>query len=157
LSDLTHFIRIIKTLQELSFRERYGVNVASIERGRSTIIVPGGQERLFPFDKVTLVGTDEQLKLLKPVLEPAQSQLPALHPEVTLSQLTVDDKFPFLGMSIRDSRIRERTHGLIVGLERDGQRILNPDPATVFRRGDIVWLSGERSLIRSVNREEELI
>jgi CPA2 family monovalent cation:H+ antiporter-2 len=69
----------------------------------------------------------------------------------------VDDKFPFLGMSIRDSRIRERTHGLIVGLERDGQRILNPDPATVFRKGDIVWLSGERSLIRSVNREEELI
>ncbi len=146
-----------KTLQELSFRERYGVNVASIERGRSTIIVPGGQERLFPFDKVTLVGTDEQLKLLKPVLEPSQSQLPALHPEVTLRQLTVDEKFPFLGMSIRDSRIRERTHGLIVGLERDGQRMLNPDPATVFRKGDIVWLSGERNLIRSVNREEEVL
>jgi CPA2 family monovalent cation:H+ antiporter-2 len=144
-----------RTLHELAFRERYGVNVARIERGRSTIIAPRGTERIFPFDKVTVVGTDEQLKLLKPVLEPPLSQLPATHPEVTLKQLVVDDKFPFLGMSIRESRIRENTNGLIVGIERNGERILNPDPAAVFQRGDIVWLSGDKRLIRTVSQEEE--
>jgi CPA2 family monovalent cation:H+ antiporter-2 len=143
-----------RTLHELAFRERYGVNVARIERGRSTIIAPRGTERIFPFDKVTVVGTDEQLKLLKPVLEPPQSQLPATHPEVTLKQLVVDEKFPFIGMSIRDSRIRENTNGLIVGIERNGERILNPDPAAVFQRGDIVWLSGDKKLVRSVSEEE---
>jgi CPA2 family monovalent cation:H+ antiporter-2 len=91
--------------------------------------------------------------LLKPVLEPPQSQLPALHPEVTLKQLVVDEKFPFLGMSIRASNIREKTSGLIVGIERNGQRILNPDPGTLFQKGDIVWLSGDRELVRAVGME----
>ncbi|MBD0258531.1 MAG: cation:proton antiporter, partial [Cytophagales bacterium] len=142
-----------QTLQELAFRERYGVNVARIERGRNTIVAPKGLERIFPFDKITVVGTDEQLRLLKPVLEPPQSQLPALHPEVTLKQLVVDEKFPFLGMSIRASNIREKTSGLIVGIERNGQRILNPDPGTLFQQGDIVWLSGDRELVRAVGQE----
>jgi hypothetical protein len=70
-----------KTLQELAFRERHGVNVVRIERGRNTIVAPKGMEQMFPFDKITVVGTDEQLRLLKPVLEPPQSQLPAMHPE----------------------------------------------------------------------------
>jgi CPA2 family monovalent cation:H+ antiporter-2 len=142
-----------KTLQELAFRERHGVNVARIERGRNTIVAPKGTERVFPFDKITVVGTDEQLRLLKPVLEPPQSQLPAMHPEVTLKQLVIDDKFPFLGMSIRVSGIREKTSGLIIGIERNGQRMLNPDPGTVFQKGDIVWLSGDRELVRAVGKE----
>jgi CPA2 family monovalent cation:H+ antiporter-2 len=142
-----------KTLQELAFRERYGVNVARIERGRNTIVAPKGTERIFPFDKITVVGTDEQLRLLKPVLEPPQSQFPAMHPEVTLKQLVIDEKFPFLGMSIRVSGIREKTSGLIIGIERNGQRMLNPDPGTVFQQGDIVWLSGDRELVRAVGNE----
>ncbi len=142
-----------KTLQELAFRERYGVNVARIERGRNTIVAPKGTERLFPFDKITVVGTDEQLRLLKPVLEPPQSQFPAIHPEVTLKQLVVDDRFPFLAMTIRDSGIREKTSGLIIGIERNGQRMLNPDPGTVFHKGDIVWLSGDRELVQAVGKE----
>jgi monovalent cation:H+ antiporter-2, CPA2 family len=67
----------------------------------------------------------------------------------------VDDKFPFLGMSIRESNIRDKTHGLIIGIERNGKRILNPDPVTVFEKGDLVWLSGDKQLIRSVEQSTE--
>jgi len=73
-------------------------------------------------------------------------------PVIALKQLLVDEKFPFLGQSIRTSRIREKTHGLIVGIERNGQRIVNPDPGTVFQKGDVVWLSGEKKLIEHVEQ-----
>ncbi|WP_232065147.1 cation:proton antiporter regulatory subunit [Rhodocytophaga rosea] len=58
-------------------------------------------------------------------------------------------------MSIRNSDIRNKTHGLIVGIERNGNRMLNPDPATVFEKGDIVWISGDSQLIKSLQELAE--
>ena len=38
--------------------------------------------------------------------------------------------------------MREKTKGLIVGVEKNGRRILNPDSDLVFEEGDIVWIVG---------------
>jgi CPA2 family monovalent cation:H+ antiporter-2 len=137
-----------KTLTELSLREKYGVNVVQIERGNKVIYAPRGHERIFPSDKLSVVGTDEQLSKFKHMIDPPQTGPAHLPPEVVLKQFVVDHHFPFLGVSIRNSDIRNRTHGLIVGIERNGKRILNPDPATVFEKGDIVWISGDKQLLR---------
>lgn len=139
-----------KSLIKLSFREKYGVNIAQIERGNKIIYVPRGHEQVFPHDKLTVVGTDEQLKKFKLVIEPPQVEPAPLPPEVILKQIIVDHSFPFLGISIRNSDIRDKTHGLIIGIERNGKRILNPDPATIFEKGDIVWLSGDKQLIKAL-------
>ena len=142
-----------KTLAELALRERYGVSIAQIERGRLTIPVPRGTERLFPADKITVIGTDEQIMQFKPFIEVITPEANVNSPQsdVALKQLVVDTKFPFLGKNIRESGIRERTNGLIVGIERNGERILNPDPATLFKIGDIVWLAGDQRLIRAID------
>lgn len=157
-AHLTHFevspesVYVGKTLAELAFRERYGVSIAQIERGRLTIPVPKGNEMLFPGDKITVIGTDGQLSDFKPFIETVtpEENAGAPQPEVGLRQLIVDAKFPYLGTTIRESGIRERTHGLIVGIERNGERILSPDPATQFKIGDVVWLAGDKRLIRGI-------
>jgi CPA2 family monovalent cation:H+ antiporter-2 len=53
----------------------------------------------------------------------------------------------YIGKSIRQSQIREKTNGLIVGLERGGQRKLNPESHEVLERGDILWIVGVKRLI----------
>jgi CPA2 family monovalent cation:H+ antiporter-2 len=55
------------------------------------------------------------------------------------------------GLSIRDSNIRERTNGLVVGIERNKDRILNPDSSTVFQWEDIVWIVGDKNKIQRLN------
>ncbi|MGE0631795.1 MAG: cation:proton antiporter regulatory subunit [Pseudobdellovibrionaceae bacterium] len=55
----------------------------------------------------------------------------------------------YLGRSIRDSGIREEVKGLIVGIERNAQRILNPDSALTLQEGDLLWIVGDQKLIRS--------
>jgi CPA2 family monovalent cation:H+ antiporter-2 len=139
-----------KTLTELSFREKFGVNIAQIERGKKIIHAPRGNEQIFPTDKLTVVGTDEQLKRFKLIIDPPQTEPAPLPPEIVLKQLVVDSHFPLLGMSIRNSDIRNKTHGLIISIERNGKRILNPDPSMVFEKGDIVWLSGDKQLIKNI-------
>lgn len=143
-----------KALTELAYREQYGVNIARIERGNRTIVAPRGTDQIFPNDRLSVIGTDAQLAQLKARLQPKEPTPSVEAPVIALKQLLVDEKFPFLGQSIRNSRIREKTHGLIVGIERNGQRIVNPDPGTVFEKGDVVWLSGEKKLIQHVEQTD---
>jgi CPA2 family monovalent cation:H+ antiporter-2 len=63
----------------------------------------------------------------------------------------VDEHTRLKGKTIRNSGIRERTNGLVVGIERNKERILNPDSNTVFEWGDIVWIVGERKKIQKLN------
>ena len=52
-----------KTLLDLNLGNKYGVHVASILRGKRRINIPGGRVRLFPMDKIQVIGTDQQLSL----------------------------------------------------------------------------------------------
>jgi ATP-dependent Lon protease len=52
-----------------------------------------------------------------------------------------------IGKSIRESQIREKTHGIIVGIERNGKRILNPESHLVLEDSDILWIAGEKKKI----------
>ena len=50
-----------KSLQELKIRENFGINVVLIERGSKTIRLPRPTEVLYPYDRIEVVGTDDQL------------------------------------------------------------------------------------------------
>lgn len=135
-----------RTLVELQIRETYGINVAVIERGERTIMAPTRQERVFPGDKLYIFGSDEQMEALRQFIN-IEVQDPTSDPEddkedIKLQKLVVLKGSPLLNKSILESGVREKTKGLIVGIEKKGQRILNPDSGLVFEEGDIVWIVG---------------
>lgn len=139
-----------KTLVELAVREKYGVNIALIERGKIMIPTPGRDEQLFPHDKVMVIGTDDQLAAVKELFEGStDEQMESSFPreDMTLQKVVINSSSPVYGQSIRNSGIREATQGLVVGIERHGQRILNPDSNLVFENGDIVWIVGNQKKV----------
>jgi len=142
-------------LADLEWREKFGINIASIERGKRIIDVPSKVDMLFPYDKIAVIGTDEQLQhiraLVEPVKEPGE-YLPKK--EVSLHKIIVDEHNHLRGKTIRSSGIREVTSGLVVGIERDGKRLLNPDSTTVFEWNDVIWIVGDRRKIQQLNEEE---
>ena len=71
--------------------------------------------------------------------------------DIILQKIVVDESNRLKGLTIRSSHIRERTNGLIVGIERNKERILNPDSSTSFEWGDVVWIVGERKKILKLN------
>jgi CPA2 family monovalent cation:H+ antiporter-2 len=139
-----------KTLAELSVREKYGINIALIERGKTMIPTPGRDERLYPGDKVMVIGTDDQLASIKPLFEsPVNETTGHGFPkeDMALQKMVINSNSPVFGQSIRDSGIRETSQGLVVGIERGGQRILNPDSNIIFENGDIVWVVGNNKKV----------
>jgi CPA2 family monovalent cation:H+ antiporter-2 len=139
-----------KTLVEAKMREEFGVNIAAIERGDMVINLPERHERLYPFDVLSVIGTDEQLSKFKEHLENRSGDGQYLKPkkEVTLQSFIIENGSGLIGKSIRQSGIRERTKGLVVGVERANNRILNPESDFVFDIEDRVWIVGDEKRIR---------
>jgi CPA2 family monovalent cation:H+ antiporter-2 len=139
-----------KTLQELIWREKYGINIAYIERGSLTITAPARADVLYPFDKIAVIGTDVQLEQFRSILESAILPSKNEEEEITLTKFIIDEHIAVRGKTLRASGIREATNGLVVGIERNGQRILNPDSTTIFEWADIVWIVGDRKKIEAL-------
>jgi monovalent cation:H+ antiporter-2, CPA2 family len=137
-----------KTLAELKIREQFGINIASIKRGEIIINIPLRSERLFPGDEINVIGTDEQVKLFKIYLDKHEIDEPEafIKEDIILQQLELKNRV-CIGKSIRDSQIREKTHGIIVGIERNGKRILNPESHWILESDDILWIAGDRKKI----------
>ncbi len=145
-----------KTLMELGWRERFGINIVYIRRGEKVLHVPSRNNILMPFDKVGIIGTDEQLQAFKPTFDAIESMSPdeKNSVDISLQKILVDEHTRLKGKNIRNSGLRERTNGLVVGIERNNNRILNPDSTTELEWGDILWIVGDKKKINKLSQDK---
>ncbi len=136
-----------QTLLKISIREKFGVVVAMIERGHKVIMAPGRDVILMPQDNLFLIGTDEQIEILKPLLEKRDIS-PNIVESYGLKSFFVTEGSVLVDKTIRECGLRDSIHGLVVGIERGTQRILNPDSQMIIQSGDLVWVVGDLSKIR---------
>lgn len=147
-----------KSLKELKLREHFGVNIVAINRGDYIINLPTREEHLFPHDKIAVIGTDEQLHKFEEFLDSSSSDsnLEETTHNVVLHHFTVGRSSSLVGQNIRKSEIREHSQGLVVGVERNGERILNPESDFVFEVNDIVWLVGNEKRLQEIMQTEAI-
>ena len=67
--------------------------------------------------------------------------------EIALQQFELIEH-SFIGKTIKESKIREITQGLVVGVEHNGRRILNPESNLILSKNDIVWVVGDKKKIK---------
>ncbi|MDF2691074.1 MAG: ybaL 1 [Gammaproteobacteria bacterium] len=130
-----------KSLRELQLRQRYNINVVAIQRGNSTVLVPVAKEVLYPHDKLAIIGSDEGIDQFKEIAEQTSSNISGVDlGSLKLKAISLNNEHPLIGLSIRDSNVRGQLGGLVVGLERQGKRMLNPDSSTVLEQDDILLI-----------------
>lgn len=147
-------------LIEANLRRTYGVNIVAIRRGLETIIAPNALVRILPGDTIVALGTDEQLDQLR-----LQLELPR-----ELNDDTISDSENYVlknfhlvkeswltGKTIQNSEIRDKYHSLVVGIEREGKRVVNPSKEFLFSEGDIVWIVGESSFLQKLKDTDHFL
>lgn len=141
-----------KCLSEQQLRQRFGINIVAIYRGATAILSPRGNEVILPLDKLVLLGTDEQLEqFTQHYLQQEEEATPThLLENFTLKAVTLDKENPLVGKTIAESGIREHVKGLVVGIERQGTQLLNPDSKTVLATGDLLFLVGENEHLAKI-------
>ena len=138
-----------QTLKELNMGRVYGVHVASILRGSRRINIPGGDERIYPNDRLQVIGTDEQLATLGKAINRLEEETKDNeqqnweHQEMRLKQFIIDADSPFLDKSIRHNGIRNQYNCLIVGIEKADGTLMSPDADEVLHQGEVIWVVGE--------------
>ena len=134
-----------KSLMELSFGKEFGVHVVSILRGERRINIPSAMDKIYPQDRIQVIGTDRDLdafgKVIASQAVPADSDTPQ---EMILSLVKISERSPFLGVNIKNSGIRSQHHCLIAGVEKADGTLHTPDPEAPFEEGDILWVVGEK-------------
>ncbi|VXC03641.1 POTASSIUM/PROTON ANTIPORTER ROSB [Flavobacterium sp. 9R] len=143
-----------ETLKKLQLREQLGINIASIKRGEITIHIPDANERIFPGDEVFVIGNDAQVQEFKKYLD--QHEIEATpeirEPDIVLRQIELKNH-AFIGKSIKESKLREKTKGLVVGIEKRGQRFMNPESNVLLEKDDILWIVGDKKLLADLVHE----
>lgn len=141
-----------KTLQQLKFRNRFGVHLSGILRGMQRHNIPTGQTIIFPGDHLQVIGSDEQLerfgKALKGELVAEDDHIEER--EMTLQKLRLSSNCTFIGKTLKESGIRDQYNCMVVGLEAGQKNLTMIDPTHQFVVGDIIWVVGERPSLRAL-------
>lgn len=136
------------TLAELNFGKKFGVQVVSILRGKRRINIPKANTQLYPFDRITVLGTDEELVTFGEELVKASNTVDAdviEQSEMILRQFEIAEGSPFQGLTPPETGIRDKYHCLIAGVERGDESLHAPNVREPFNVGDVMWIVGERS------------
>ena len=142
-----------QTLAELQLGRKLGIHVSSILRDGRRLNIPYGAERIFPADRLQVIGSDEQITEVCKALETAvipDDVGQYEDREMILRQVVINGNSPVLGKALCESGIRERYGLLVVGIEQGQQNLTSVNPNHVFEYGDVVWMVGERQSFEAI-------
>lgn len=137
-------------LKNSGLRNKFGVSVSSIQRGGHMIMVPGADERVFPGDVLGVIGTDEEIQNLLPVVETHEEEVAeTTSADVRLTGVRLKENSPLIGKTIITSNFRNVWESLLVAIQR-GDLYLQPDPSIVFEPGDTIWAVGDAKRLQAI-------
>lgn len=139
-----------KTIAELDLRRRFGCSLVGIERQGFMIPLPPPDSVLYPRDRVLLLGTADQVKAGRAFLGGVSGSLSAdsQFEEVWMQSAIVPEWSRAVQRTLAELSPAQN-HGVqIVGVNHDGQRVLNPSAQERLLAGDEVLVLGTPVLIR---------
>jgi len=145
-----------KTLLELKWREQIGVNVVMIKRGEFHISAPGKHQMIFPHDELLVLGTDNQIMRLKALIRPEVDTPVEEDGDMILYNYVIPENSALIGKTIRETGIREQANALVVGIERNDERILNPESDMKLQVNDTLFIVADKKIIRDWLAQHEL-
>lgn len=132
-------------LRNSDIRKNYGVNVVSIQRGAQTFPIPNGDMRIFPGDLLGIIGNDEQIQRVLPLIEDYKSTAGADTSDVVdvkFQPFELDEDSPLIGKSSASARLRDDYQSLLVAIQRGENEYIKPTGKEIFQVHDILWIVG---------------
>ena len=130
-------------LRNLDLRARYGVNLVNIQRGSKYYPVPSGEMRIFPGDVLGVIGTEEQIQRMLPLVEAENETTETPDTDVRFVHFALKENSPIVGEKLENARLREDYGALLVAVQRGETDYISPTPDMTFKPGDILWIVGK--------------
>ena len=130
-------------LKNSNLRKVYGVNIASITRGANCYPVPNGEMRIFPGDHMAVIGTDEQIQTLLPIVEQSSevTVVPFDKHNMEFVHFELSETSSILGKTVAEAGLRDEYASLLVAIQR-GDEYIKPTGDETFEAHDVIWIVG---------------
>ena len=126
------------------------MNIVKIVRGARSILIPNGDEHVYPYDRLLAVGTSSQIadfaKLMEhEVVDPESLRLQASgdDQDFAVEVIPVSEGSFLRDKALKDLSMRE-SGCMVLSVLRDNEFITNPKADFRFKDGDTVWIAGEK-------------
>ncbi len=138
-------------LTKADLHRRFGVNIAAIQRDSHFIPAPSGTDRLFPGDIVSVIGNDDRLQKILPMIEaPDKENGVVVNPtDYRLRDFTIGDNSILVGKTPQQAMLREKFRTLIVAVQRCEEMVDNPGTLT-FEPGDHLWVVATHDVVSTL-------
>ena len=140
------------SLHDLKLGQRFGIHIVAIIRGNRRLNIPNAEERIFPQDRIQVIGTDKGLEAFGAELQSCKAALPEdfQEEEMILRRLEIHAKSPFLGKNLKESGIRNHYKCLVAGIETSDGTLHIPNAQLPLEDGDCLWIVGEKKDVETV-------
>ena len=147
-----------KQLKDTVFRSKFKVSVVCIERGKNTYDLPDKDMVFYPYDKVTLVGNDENISKVRPIIEVEDTELirERTGHDMSLHSVKISEKSPICHVSLLNSMFKDKYDAMVIAIQRADGFILSPSASTVFSCDDIVWFVSTNEAAKMIIQKEEI-
>ncbi len=140
-------------LSQLAIPGRFGCSVIEVERNGCVITRTGPDLRIYPGDKLLLLGQPDGLAAARSSL--SGEKKPAADSEefsgsVLETHTLVEGHIS--GKSLSETQVAKQTGVRIVGIRRGGQQIINPGGSEVLSAGDSLLVVGTLEELRAFRR-----
>ena len=139
-----------RAIREINLRRRTGCSIVGIDRRGFTLSNPSADERLYPGDRLLLLGTPEQLAEAERILTGAVSNTPVgqSFSELTNETIRVPADSAHAGKSLLELDLIRRFGVQVCGIRRGQERHVLPAGKDTILGGDHVLLLGTHDRIQ---------
>lgn len=145
------------TIREMPLRSHTGVSILAVSRAGRIYYDPGPDFRIYPGDRLIIMGPPEGLKEAERVLnqlETAKRAADADHFEI--GEIRVADDSKLSGQTLADLRFRQKFGVTLVGIRRGQDQITTIHPAERLLAGDCLIVIGTTMAVINLKKQEPL-
>lgn len=129
-------------LRTVPIRRESGASIIKITRGEESIVIPSGEVRLYPFDRILAVGTSEQIDKLKALFASSIAVVPEDDNKFQVKPVLLTASSFLVGKSLAESSLSSY-QCLVVSVLHEDSFLANPPADYIFEEGDTVWIAGD--------------
>jgi Trk K+ transport system NAD-binding subunit len=137
-----------KLIRELALRPAAGVSIVAVSRSGRSFIDPDSDFRLYPGDRLVLLGGKEGLTRARGILqEPERREEERCF---QMAEVTVTAGSELAGRLLADLDLRRRQEISVIGIQRGGERSVSPLPDARLETGDILLVIGPCMVVKEL-------
>lgn len=159
-----------KTIFDFTNHRTFRVTIIKIIRGEKIINLPTADEKVMEGDILHMLGTEAEIDACTMLLEKAEwieytdrddmilkdyiygQPFYGIEAEKQLicCPIKIEAKSEFSRKSIKNSKMRQKYRGTIIGIERGDLTIIKPNVETIIQPGDMIWVLGGKYMADSL-------